>query len=567
MSGMLTRRLQFQARFADLKLDAPIPVTIATSSGVMRGGINEVLDCSPAGVDLSRAPLSLIVGHDSSKLAIGLVEDLKADGQRVTGVVRFGTSAEAQQIRADVLAGIHAYLSVGYMTLDDGSPIEGGLLYRWQPYEVSIVPIPADPLAGFFRSFSGASNMPNPTQNDDVQEITALCRRHQLEDQLQGMLTRRLDVPAARAEILEALAQRDLAAGGHMNVRSNSTDNAQNHERQLITNTLIARMGGKPEGDVIAATDCVGLAVRALQLSGQRISDSENRDRILSRALHTTSDFPLLLGNAVGRVLHGAYAIAPAALKQVARLTNLPDFRSKSVVRLGGAPSLEKVNEHGEFTYGTVDEGANGWKLATFGRIVALSRQALVNDDLSGFAGLLMKFGEAAARREAEELVSILLNPPAIDGSALFDAARSTQITNVLDSTGLGAAVKALRQQKDLDGGLVSQEPGSLVVPSALELQARQLVATFAATKSGDVQPFTLGVVVEPRLDASSVTAWYLTGRNQSALEYGYLEGSEGVQSTQREGFEIDGLEVKARLDFGCGWVSPVGWVKSTGSP
>ena len=52
---------------------------------------------------------------------------------------------------------------------------------------------------------------------------------------------------------------------------------------------------------------------------------------------------------------------------------------------------------------------------------------------------------------------------------------------------------------------------------------------------------------------------------DQSTIEYGYRDGSEGVQITQRKGFEVDGLELKARLDFGCGWAAPVGWVKSTG--
>jgi hypothetical protein len=567
MSALLTRKLRFEAVAADIAADASIPVTIATMAPVVRGGTGEVLDCSAAGVDLSRAPLSLIITHDASRLAVGVVEDLNADGQRVTGFARFGTSPEAQQIRADVVAGIHVYCSVGYMTLDEGRPIEGGLLYRWQPYEVSIVPIPADPAAGFFRSLPGASTMPNADlKTRDAADIETLCKRHNLSDLLEGMLSRRLDLAAARAEVLEELAKRDQAAGGHLNVRTAPTDEARNRERVLIENSLVARMGGRVKGETITSTDCVGLAVRALQLSGQRVADSDTRDRILHRALHTTSDFPLLLGNAVGRVLHDAYATAPAALKAVARLSSLPDFRAKSVVRLGGAPSLEKVNEHGEFKYGTVDEQANGWQLATFGRIIGLSRQALVNDDLSGFSTLLMKFGEAAARREAEELVSVLLSPPNIDGAALFHADRSTLVTDALDAAGLGAAVKALRLQKDLDGGLVAQEPGAIVVPSALEMTARQLVASFTATKAGDVQPFTLGVVVEPRLDAASATAWYLVASNQAALEYGYLDGSPGVQTMQREGFEIDGLEIKARLDFGCGWVAPVGWVKSTGA-
>ncbi|WP_333705912.1 hypothetical protein [Ottowia beijingensis] len=54
--------------------------------------------------------------------------------------------------------------------------------------------------------------------------------------------------------------------------------------------------------------------------------------------------------------------------------------------------------------------------------------------------------------------------------------------------------------------------------------------------------------------------------RNQAALEYGYLNGAEGVQMMERIGFEVDSVEYRARLDFGCGWAAPVGWVKSTGT-
>lgn len=563
MSSLLTRKLRFDAA-ADLPADAPIPVTIATSTPVPRDGMSEVLDCTRAGVDLARAPLSLIVGHDSSKLAIGLVDEIKAEGQRVTGVVRFGTSPEAQQVRADVLAGIHAYLSVGYMLLDEGTPIEGGMSFRWQPYEVSIVSVPADPGAGFFRSFPGVQNMPTPVvQHREAAEITALCKRHGMEPLAEGMITRGLDLGAARTAVLEEMARRDLESGGHQNTRTEGGTGSG--DREAIVNSLAARMGLRVKGPVINSTDCVGLAVRSLQLSGARVRDSDSKHQILERAFQGTSDFPMLLGSAVERVLHESYTTAPAALKAVARLTNMPDFRARNVVRLGGAPSLEKVNEHGEFTYGQVVEAGNAWRLATFGRIIALTRQAMVNDDLSGFAGLLQKFGQATARREAEELVSVLLTPPSIDGSPLFHADRKTLITDKLDAEGLGAAVQSLRAQKDIDGGLVAQEPSTLVVPSALEMVARQLVATFTATKAGDVQPFTLGVAVEPRLDAASAAAWYLVAGNQNALEYGYLDGSEGVQITQREGFEIDGLEIKARLDFGCGWAAPVGWVKSTG--
>ena len=556
-----TRAIEFGRIAADMAADAPIPCTIATQTPVQRYGVAEVLDCSATGVDLSRSPLPLIISHDSQQLSIGLVENLRAMGDRVAGEVRFASSVEAQQVRTDVLGGIHRSLSVGYAYLDEGAPIEGGLMYRWQPYEVSIVSVPADPQAGFFRSLKTTNTM----NTQDHETIEGLCTRHGFPTLSQDLIARSASMEQARAAILDAMDARDLKRSGGASV-SLGLESQAPAQRTLIENTLVAAFGGRPTGDVIRSTDIAGLAARTLEMRGERVNASDSRDRIIQRAMHGTSDFPSLLGSAVGRVLHSIYEEIQAPLKAVASLSNLPDFRARSVVRLGGAPSLEPVSEHGEFTYGTLNDTENGWRLTTYGRILALSRQAMVNDDLQGFATLLRKFAQAAARREADELAAILLAPNLVDGSALFHADRSSLVDKKLTLAGLGVAVEALRLQKEEDGGLILQEPANLVVPVALEMTARQLVASFVANTADTVQPYSLGVVVEPRLDVASKSAWYLVAGNQSALEYGYLDGTQGVQITQREGFEIDGLEVKARLDFGCGWVAPVGWVKSSGT-
>ena len=557
----LLRSIAFERLAEAVADDAPIPCTIATQTPVQRYGVAEVLDCSATGVDLSRSPLPLIISHDSQQLSIGLVENLRAMGDRVAGEVRFASSVEAQQVRTDVLGGIHRSLSVGYAHLDEGAPIEGGLMYRWQPYEVSIVSVPADPQAGFFRSLKTTNTM----NTQDRETIEGLCTRHGFPTLSQDLIARSASMEQARAAILDAMDARDLKRSGGASV-SLGLESQAPAQRTLIENTLVAAFGGRPTGDVIRSTDIAGLAARTLEMRGERVNASDSRDRIIQRAMHGTSDFPSLLGSAVGRVLHSIYEEIQAPLKAVASLSNLPDFRARSVVRLGGAPSLEPVSEHGEFTYGTLNDTENGWRLTTYGRILALSRQAMVNDDLQGFATLLRKFAQAAARREADELAAILLAPNLVDGSALFHADRSSLVDKKLTLAGLGVAVEALRLQKEEDGGLILQEPANLVVPVALEMTARQLVASFVANTADTVQPYSLGVVVEPRLDVASKSAWYLVAGNQSALEYGYLDGTQGVQITQREGFEIDGLEVKARLDFGCGWVAPVGWVKSSGT-
>jgi phage head maturation protease len=563
----LLRELRLDKPGSDLAPDALIPATIATTAPVMRDGYAEVLDCSAEGVDITRAPLPLIVAHDKSRLAIGLVESVVANGDKVTGLVRFSNSPEGQQVRADVLAGIHRSLSVGYRLLDNGRAIDGGFIYRWQPHEVSIVPVPADSGSGFFRSLTESNTMTTKDASQTADEIRTLCTRHNLAPLAQTLITEGRSLEQARAIVLEKLAARDDVSGGHLNVRTAPADGVA--ERELLINTLVRSMGGKPKGEVISATDCTGLALRALQLAGHSVSHRDSRDSILHRAMGT-SDFPTLLGNAAGRVLLGAFEESPPALKQVARLNNLPDFKVRTVIRLpGGAPSLEKVNEHGEFKQGAMTEVGNGWKLATYGRIVSLTRQALVNDDLSAFSGLLAEFGRAAARRESDELAAMLTASPLVDGNPLFHANNSSLITgapSALQLSSLALAVKSLRLQKEVGGGFIIQEPAFLVVPAALETTARQLVASITPASAGNVQPYSLAIVVEPRLDAASATAWYLVAGNQMALEYGYLDGAQGPQTFQQEGFDSDGMDVKCRLDFGTGWVAPVGWVKSNGA-
>jgi hypothetical protein len=48
-------------------------------------------------------------------------------------------------------------------------------------------------------------------------------------------------------------------------------------------------------------------------------------------------------------------------------------------------------------------------------------------------------------------------------------------------------------------------------------------------------------------------------------IEYCYLDGNEGVYIETRNGFEVDGMEIKARLDFAAKAIDFRGLYKSTG--
>lgn len=149
---MLMRDIFFGAPDEDSQ---SVPITLSTETPVDRGGYIEILDHSPGSVDLSRAPLPLIESHDSSKLNIGVVENLKLVGRTLKGTARFGKSQRGQEVFQDVVDGVVRSVSIGYEYLDGGVPEDSSgdvLRFKFCPLEVSAVSIPADPNAGFFRS-------------------------------------------------------------------------------------------------------------------------------------------------------------------------------------------------------------------------------------------------------------------------------------------------------------------------------------------------------------------------------------------------------------------------------
>lgn len=293
---------------------------------------------------------------------------------------------------------------------------------------------------------------------------------------------------------------------------------------------------------------------------------------LITRALHTTSDFPLAIANTVNRVLQASYATPTSGLKLTAKRTTAPDFRAKMLVKVGTDVTLEKVNEAGEYRRGTFVEGGESYGVETYGKIISISRKLLINDNLGAFQDVPYRVARDVYGFEADFLVNLLQsNPKMSDGKALFHADhRNIAAAGApLSLESLSDARLAMRRQKDLAGKLVDIVPRFLVVPPTMETVAEQLISPISPTNMGGVNPFAgkLELVVEPRLVDSK--AWYLAASPTQidGLEYAYLEGFEGPYIETKHGFEVDGVHVKVRDDFGAGFVEHRSWFKNPGQP
>lgn len=291
-------------------------------------------------------------------------------------------------------------------------------------------------------------------------------------------------------------------------------------------------------------------------------------ETIITRSLgglHTTSDFPLILGDFVNREMRTRYNSAPSAVRQVAKQSSSRDFRAKHKLMLGGFSDLEKVNEAGEFKSGTINEAGETYRLHRAGRILGVSYQAMVNDDLGAFTGIPAEMSTSALSYQFDTLVNMILSNPAMsDGNAVFSAAHGN-ITGAyaFNTLTLSAARTAMRRQKGLGGMLIDVTPRYLLVPPELETDGEKLIVEISATTTDDVNPFSkLTLLVEPRL--TDPEQYYIVANPATVdgLEYAYLEGAPGPQIETRAGFEVDGIQFKISLNFGAGWIDHRGWYR-----
>lgn len=406
-----------------------------------------------------------------------------------------------------------------------------------------------------------------------------------------GLVQRGVSLDQARAAIFDLLASHSTAAGPQRGAAAIQTiSDEQEQRRDHLANAMqhranpgtvkLADGARRYRGHTLAE-----LARRSLDEQGVR-TEGMTRNQIVSmamgnsddmgvRAMLGVPDFSIALANTVGRTLRNAYESAGRTFQRWARQGTLTDFRPATRVAVAGNLSLQKVNEFGEFKAGKIVDAGETIQLATYGKTIAVSRQAIINDDLDFLSRLPAMFGRAAADFESDTVYAVLkANAAMADGTALFHANHGnlSATGTVIGEAGLSEARKALRLQTDPSGNgqplnLIGR---FLIVGATKETEAQKQLMVIVANQSANANVFMASyeIVVEPRLDASNPNEWFLAAdpAQIDTVEYAYLEGEDGLYTEQRMGFEVDGIEVKARLDFAAKATDWRGIFKNTGA-
>lgn len=657
--------------------DRTVEVVFSTGAPVERFDWNsgkrylETLSLDPAHIRVDRlnagAPVldshsAWSVSDQLGAVVPGSVRLLKNEGR---ATVRFSKRDAVEPIWQDVRDGIIRSVSIGYKvyrfeeTEGKGNALPVRSAVDWEPFEVSMVPIPADAGAkvrdgksddAYSCEIVPAGSKPpappakpaattpkeektmdenrseafvadlelkpapapappkEPTdieratagERERISGIVAACRGRMDGAFLQKMIDERVPLVDVQARVLRELELRDKGDTPAANSRPHIVvgEDPAVHVREGIVDALLHRahphhqvtergitkdVGFKAtdKGRAYQGLSLLRIAERMLLAKGinvARMSEVEIAGVALGLrfdGMHSTSDFPLLLADVANKTLRAGYEEAPQTFAPFTRRTTVPDFKQVKRTQIGEAPALELVNEHGEIKSGTIDEGREVYAISTYGKKFAITRKAIINDDLDAFSRVPANMGRQARNLESDLVwAQITANGDMGDSQPLFSAAHGN-----IDAAGgaisidtIGAARAAMRLQTGLDGTtILNVIPRYLLVPAALETLADQFVSqALAPSQASNVNPFAgrISVIAEPRLDADSADHWYMSaaiGEFPDIVELANLAGQQGPMLERMLGFDVDGVSFKVLFDVGAKVIDWRGLYKNVG--
>lgn len=320
----------------------------------------------------------------------------------------------------------------------------------------------------------------------------------------------------------------------------------------------------------------------------------------LAEAL-TTSDFPYLLGSAYDRELLARYQATPSVWQAFARRTTVRDFKPKKLVDLlGGQAILPVVGQGAEYKARALTEAQYELTVAKRGARIPLTWEMIVNDDLDAFRDLPERLAQAA--RDTEDyLATSLLVIAGGANTAFFKTANGNAPTALaLTVENLDAALSAISTRKDAEGRPILVNGAVLVVPPALETQARKILDATELRFTDSTTGLTVittnymrgrvTLAVDPWLtviatDAKAGTRWFVLPAPTAprpALAVGFLRGQEqpdlrvkadtgsriggGSIAPEDGSFDDDTIQYRVRHVLGASHVDPKATYVSNGS-
>jgi hypothetical protein len=300
------------------------------------------------------------------------------------------------------------------------------------------------------------------------------------------------------------------------------------------------------------------------------------------QAAFSSLSLPGILNNVANKVLWESYSGVDQAWREIAKVSSVSDFKTSERYRFTDALKFEKVAPDGELKHGSVGEIKYTNKAETYGIMISINRQMLINDDLGAFAEIPAGIGMGAADALNEIFWDLwIANADDFFGNDNNNILHGTG--NVLSFSGIGEAKTLFMQQTKPNGSPLGVRPEILLVPTELEdtalslMQADNLNELTTANKAKPMKNIYKGamrVVSTPYLSNTAInsdastTAWWMLGNPQRipTIDVAFLNGVDRPTVEQADAdFNTLGIQLRGYYDFGVALQDFRGGVKVTG--
>ncbi len=394
---------------------------------------------------------------------------------------------------------------------------------------------------------------------------------------------------AAQGKLLAKLAAGGQPLNGGFNQQITDVVPEEDNQRRAQVNALLARAGvltgdaavQARDGNPYVNTTLLGLAEQSLIRAGVN-TRSMDREEVARRvlAVQTTSDFPVLLENTLHKILIGAYNLQAFTWNRFCTTGTLSDYRPHNRYHLSSFSDLKPVNEAGEYENGVLGDGEKETiKGARKGRILQITPEVLVNDDLGSFVRITTALGQAAGRTIEKDVYALLamnggLGPLMSDGKTLFHADH-----NNIAAVGAAPSVDAFDAMRQLIA--MQMDPGGndyLDITLSRFLGTVAMQGKAALVNNAEYNPdvsnkfqlpntsrntFT-DIVTSPRLGTGKAWYGFADPSIEPVIEVAFLNGVQTPVLEQETNFRTDGLSWKVVHKYGVG---AVGWRGAARNP
>lgn len=370
-----------------------------------------------------------------------------------------------------------------------------------------------------------------------------------------------VDAPTAREKLLAAISRQPASPAG---VNIDVLDNERDKIRAGFSAAILGKVGLSKDDSTneFRGYSLYEMARYCLEKSGVSTSRLDRRELVGAAFTHTTSDFPNVLKDVMHKTMLKGWDEAPETFQLWTSKGILTDFRAASRVGLNSFPDLQEIRDGAEYKYGTVGDRGETIQLATYGKMISLTRQTIINDDLSAFTRIPSAAGRAARRTIGDLVYAILTGNPAMaDGDALFHANHNNIGTGGVPTTAsLDELRKLMALQSDGNATSLGISPYAVIVPEALRGKVIGIIESeteMASSQNNSKRPNYVRnlatVISDARLDADSALKYYMVANPAmfDTVEVAYLDGVEEPYLEQQDGWSVDGVSMKVRIDAG----------------